>query len=171
MNTTNQFISTPLIFIILIIAFTLLQALLLGHIHIMGVATPLLYTYLALLFPKTYPKWAQLLLCFAMGLSVDMFANTPGLAAASMTLIGFIQPYILNLYLSEENNPDLMPGFNTLGTVKFTTYAFILVTIYCIVFFSLEAFSSIRWTDWLLSMAGSLVLTLTFIFTIDSVRR
>lgn len=106
-----------------------------------------------------------------MGLSVDMFANTPGLAAASMTLIGFIQPYILGLYLSEEDNADLMPGFSTLGTTKFATYAFILVTIYCIVFFSLEAFTGARWMDWLISIAGSLVLTLTFIFTIDSVRR
>lgn len=148
-----------------------MQALLLGHIHILGVATPLLYVYLALLFPKTYPRWAQLLLCFAMGLSVDMFANTPGLATISMTLIGFIQPYLLNLYLSEEDNHDLMPGFSTLGFTKFATYATILVAIYCMVFFSLEAFSVINWMEWMLSIAGSMVLTLMFIFTIDSVRR
>ena len=65
----------------------------------MGIATPLLYVYLVLLFPKTYARWLQLLLCFAMGLCIDMFTNTPGLAAASMTLTGFIQPYILDLYL------------------------------------------------------------------------
>ena len=81
----------------------------------MGIATPLLYVYLVLLFPKTYARWLQLLLCFAMGLCIDMFTNTPGLAAASMTLTGFIQPYILDLYLSEEDNHDLMPGFKTLG--------------------------------------------------------
>ncbi len=160
-----------MIYILLIIVFALLQALLLGHIHILGVATPLLYVYLALLFPKTYPRWAQLLLCFAMGLSVDMFANTPGLATISMTLVGFIQPYLLSLYLSEEDNHDIMPGFITLGFTKFATYATILVTIYCIVFFSLEAFTVIDWMEWLLSIAGSMVLTLMFIFTIDSVRR
>ena len=106
-----------------------------------------------------------------MGLSVDMFANTPGLATISMTLIGFIQPYLLNLYLSEEDNHDLMPGFSTLGFTKFATYAIALVAIYCVVFFSLEAFSIINWMEWLLSIAGSMVLTLMFIFTIDSVRR
>lgn len=160
-----------MIFVILIIVFTLLQALIVGNIHIMGIATPLLYVYLVLLFPKTYARWLQLLLCFSMGLCIDMFTNTPGLAAASMTLTGFVQPYILDLYLSEEDNHDLMPGFKTLGNMKFATYAFILVTIYCLVFFALEAFTVVDWLDWLQSMGGSIVLTLIFIYTIDSVRR
>ena len=111
------------------------------------------------------------MLCFAMGLSVDMFANTPGMATIPMTLTGFVQPYLLKMYLSEEDNPDLVPGFNTLGVSKFSTYATILVMIYCVVFFSLEAFTVINWMEWLLSIVGSMVLTLMFIFTIDSVRR
>lgn len=137
----------------------------------MGIATPLLYVYFVLLFPKTYARWLQLVLCFIMGLSIDMFTNTPGLAASSMTLTGFLQPYILTLYLSEEDNQDLMPGFKTLGNMKFSTYAFILVTIYCLTFFTLEAFTGVNWMDWLQSIGGSIVLTLIFIYTIDSVRR
>ena len=44
---------------LLIIAFSLVQALFLNHIHIFGVATPLLYVYLPLLFQRGYPRWAQ----------------------------------------------------------------------------------------------------------------
>ncbi len=160
-----------MLYIFLIIIFAALQALLVGNIHILGVATPLLYVYFAILFPRNYTRWAQLVLCFLMGLAVDMFANTPGLASASMTLIGFIQPHILELFLKKEDQTDLVPGINTLGFVKFATYAFILTLIYCIVFFTLEAFTTVYWMDWLLSIAGSLVLTLVIILIIDSVRR
>lgn len=160
-----------MLYIFLIIVFTLLQALLIGHIHILGVATPLLYVYFALLFPRNFTRWAQLLLCFAMGLAVDMFSNTPGLASASMTLIGFIQPYTLELFLKKEDEPELRPGIGTMGFTKFLVYALILIVIYCVVFFSLEAFSTVNLINWLLSIVGSVLLTLIIILIIDSVRR
>ncbi|MCR5070282.1 MAG: rod shape-determining protein MreD [Prevotella sp.] len=160
-----------MLYIFLIIAFTLLQALLIGHIHILGVATPLLYVYFVLLFPHNFSKWAQLLLCFAMGLSIDMFSNTPGLAAASMTLLGFVQPYTLELFLKKEDEPDLRPGIATMGFTRFLVYSIMLVVLYCLVFFSLEAFAVINATEWLLTTFGSMLLTLITIIIIDSVRR
>ena len=70
-----------LFFAILLVA----QALVLNHIHLFNCATPLLYVYLVLLFPRNFPKWAILLWSFALGLCVDSFTNTPGVAAGSMT--------------------------------------------------------------------------------------
>ncbi len=81
--------------IILFIVLCLVQGLVLNHINLLGCATPLLYVYMALTFPRGYPRWAELLWCFFLGLSVDTFTNTPGVAAASMTLVGVLQPYIL----------------------------------------------------------------------------
>lgn len=156
---------------LLIIAFSLVQALFLNHIHIFGVATPLLYVYLPLLFQRGYPRWAQLLLCFCMGLAVDMFTNTPGLAAASLTFVGFLQPYLLELYLKKEDDPAFKPSVSTMGFGKYLSYAFLLTLCYCIVFFSLEAFSFVHWLLWVESIAGSLILTLILILTIDSLRR
>lgn len=160
-----------MIYVILIILFALLQALLLGRIHIFGVVSPLLYVYFALLFPRGYSRWLQMVLCFAMGLAVDMFENTPGLAAASMTLIAFLQPGVFELFLKKEDSDELRPGINTMGFTKFLTYVLMLVTLYCVVFFSLEAFMNIDWTEWLISIGGSTLLTVITILIIDSVRR
>ena len=158
-------------YILFIISFGLIQALFLNHIHIFGMATPLLYVYLPLLFHRSYPRWAQMSLCFLTGLTMDMFTNTPGLAAASLTFIGFIKPYLLELYLKKEDEPDFKPSISTMGFVKYLSYAFLLILIYCFIFFSLEAFSFTHWLLWLESIAGSLILTLILILTIDSLRR
>lgn len=91
----------------LFIAFALAQALVLGRIHLFGCATPLFYVYFVLLFPRNYPKWGVLLWSFALGLIVDMFYNTPGMAAASMTLIGAIQPYYFEMYISRDAAENL----------------------------------------------------------------
>jgi rod shape-determining protein MreD len=159
------------IYFFLIIIFALVQALLLGRIHILGVATPLLYVYLALLFPRGYSRWLQTLLCFIMGLVVDIFENTPGLATTTMTLVGFIQPLVLELFLKKEDDANLRPAINTMGWMKYSTYAFILITVYCLVFFSLEAFTAAWWQEWIIAVGGSLALTLVIILIIDSARR
>jgi rod shape-determining protein MreD len=93
----------------LFVAFILAQTLVLGSIHLFGYATPMLYVYFVLLFPRNYPKWGILLWSFCMGLVIDMFFNTPGVAAASMTLIGAIQPYYFEMYLSRDAAENIQP--------------------------------------------------------------
>lgn len=158
-------------YILLIFVFALVQALLLGNICLYGLVMPLLYVYYAILFQRGYPRWAQMPLCFVMGILVDMFCNTPGLSAASMTLVGFIQPYVLELFLKKEDEPNLKPSFATMGFMSYFSYVLILTFIFCLTFFTLEAFSFSRWLDWVISVAGSTALTLILILTIDSVRR
>lgn len=129
------------------------------------------YVYLPLLVQRGYPRWALMLLCFVMGLVVDMFTNTPGLACASLTLVGFLQPYLLELYLKKEDDPAFRPSIANMGFGKFLSYSFFLTLVYCIAFFALEAFTFTDWLMWIESAAGSLVLTLLLIITIDSLRR
>ena len=71
------------------------QVLILNHVHLLDVAMPLLYIYFAITFRRGFPRWIILLSCFFMGLIVDMFSSTPGLAAGTMTLVGFIQPFLV----------------------------------------------------------------------------
>lgn len=95
--------------IIFIIVLLLVQTLLLNHISVFGCATPLLYVYFALTIQRGESKWATLLWCFAMGLPVDIFSNTPGVAAAAMTLVGFLQPYVIELFAPRDSAEDLRP--------------------------------------------------------------
>ena len=59
-----------------------IQALLLGNIHILGVASPLLYIYFVVQTPRNTPRWLIMVSCFLLGLFVDIFFSTPGMAAA-----------------------------------------------------------------------------------------
>ena len=151
------------------VIFVLAQAIVLGRIHLFHYATPLLYVWFVLSFERNHPKWAILLWSFFMGLFVDIFANTPGLAAASLTLIGAIQPYFLEPFIPRDSVDDLRPSIRAIGMVKYVYYITVLVVLYCIVFFSLEAFNFFNWMDILKSVGGSAVITLVLILTFESV--
>jgi rod shape-determining protein MreD len=156
-----------LFFAILLVA----QALVLNHVHLFDCAIPLLYVYLVLLFPRNFPKWAILLWSFALGLGVDTFTNTPGLAAASMTLLGAIQPYMFEAFVPRDSAEDLEPGMRSLGFSSFALYALALVFIYCLAYFSLEAFNFFNWQQWLLCIGCSTALTLLLILVIENIRK
>lgn len=156
--------------IILLFVFVAVQALVLGHIHLFECATPMLYVYFVLLFPRSFPRWLSLSMCFVLGLSVDAFFNTPGVGTASMTLAGFMQPYILSLFLDREDADDFNPSIHSMGWMKYITYGTILVGIFCVVFFALEAFNFFNWIQWLLCVGGSFLLTFLLILTIDYAR-
>lgn len=147
------------------------QALVLNHIHLLECATPLLYIYMVLTFRRNYPRWAVLIWSFALGLAVDTFSNTPGVAAASLTFIGLIQPYIFELFIQRDAADDLKPTVVTLGYSKYCYYALILVLVYCTIFFTLETFNFFNWLQWVKSIFGSTVITVVLILTIESVRK
>ncbi len=154
----------------LFFVFLLVQVLVLNHIHLLGCATPLLYIYMVLLFPRNYPKWAMLLWAFGLGLSVDIFSNTPGVAAASMTLAAFLRPYLLEPFLQRESADDLVPSMKSLGTFRYVVLATILILFYCLTFFSLEMFSFFNWVQWLYCIGGSAALTLVLVLALDNLR-
>lgn len=156
--------------IALFLVFVLAQALMLGGIHLFNCATPLLYVYFVMMFPRNYPKWALLLWSFTMGLLIDVLFNTPGLAAASLTLIAAIQPYLLEAFTTQDSAENLEPTLKTLGWEKYTTYAIMSVLIFCIVIYSLEMFSFFNLLHWAMCVIGSTLITLVFIFTFEIAR-
>lgn len=62
--------------LLLFFGLLLLQALVLNHVHLLGVATPLLYVYFAISFRRGSSKWSMLIWCFLLGLGIDVFSNT-----------------------------------------------------------------------------------------------
>ncbi len=162
-----DFFKNVLLFAIMTIA----QVLVFNHIHLFGCAVPLLYVYFILRFNRYYPRWATLLWAFLLGLSVDMFSNTPGLAAASMTLVALLQPYMMSVFIAHDNKDDVKPTLRSLGPGKYVTYALICVFTFCLTFFTLEAFSFFNWLQWIANILGSTALTLALIIVLENVRR
>lgn len=162
----KQHLQRALTFVLLLLA----QALVLNHIHLFGYVTPLLYIYIIMPIPRDYPRWALLLLGFTMGLCVDIFSNTPGVAAASITTISLIRPYLLEMFMQRESDTALIPSIRTLGIINYSSYVIILVVLHCLLFFSLEMFTYFNWQQWLKCVGGSSVLTFLLILVCDNLR-
>ena len=146
------------------------QALLLNNIHLFGCSTPLLYVYVILMARRDFPRWGLLLFGFLLGLGVDMFSNTPGVGACSMTLLALVQPMLMKLFLPRDSADDFQPGIPSLGLMKFVYFSFISIFLYSLVFFTLEMFNFFNWTLWALSVGGSTLLTLLLVIVIDNFR-
>ena len=148
----------------------LVQVLILNHIHLFDVAIPLLYVYFTITFQRGTPKWMILLWSFALGLAIDVFSNTPGLASGSLTLIAVIQPYLLELFVPRDSSENLEVSVSALGLSKFVIFTAVLLVVYSLVFFALEAFSFYNWQYWLACAGASSLLTFVLMMAIESVR-
>ena len=155
----------------LMVFFILVQVLILNHIHLFNVATPLVYVYFILLFPRNQQHWVSILLAFFFGLILDSFSNTPGETSFALTLTAFLQPYFVGLYLERDNSDNTSPSMSKMGFVKYSTYVLLLTFIFCFTLFTLEAFSFFNWSQWILCILGSWSVTSVIIIAIDSVRK
>ena len=157
--------------LLLFFGLLLAQVLVLNHVHLFGVAIPLLYVYFVLSFPRDYPRNGALVWSFLLGLFIDIFSNTPGVAAFSMTLVAVLQPYVLRLFIQRDNDDNIQPSIFALGINKYTLYALILIFVYCLTFFTMETFTFFNFGKWFLSVVGSTTLTLFMVVVIDNLRK
>jgi rod shape-determining protein MreD len=141
--------------LVMFVTLFLVQVLILNHVHLLGVGTPLLYVYFVITFRRNSPKWLVLVSCFLLGLLIDIFSNTPGLAACVMTLVALAQTYLIELVVPRDSADDLEASTKALGFSKFVTLSTLLTLLYCLVFFALEAFNFFDVLLWLARSAVS----------------
>ena len=61
--------------IIMFVTLLLAQVLILNHIHLFQIATPLLYVYFVVTFSMDTPKWVVLTSSFGLGLLIDRYGS------------------------------------------------------------------------------------------------
>jgi len=120
----------------------LLQVLIFNNILIFRVISPFFYILFILLLPFYTPRALLLFLSFLLGLTVDIFTNTPGVHASACLLIGFIRPGVLQLISSRETLESVSaPRVQNMGFNWFAGYtAFLVITHHLFLFF-IEAFT------------------------------
>lgn len=149
----------------------LLQVLVFNHVHIFGYATPMPYVYFLILLPSDTSRWIYVAVGFVLGLSVDLFTNTPGMAAASLCLTGLLAPPLLRLFSSaEEEDDSFVPSKNTLEWGAFAGYALSLTLVHCIAFFAIESFSLFDWQMLLFNILGSTALSFIVMIAMELIR-
>jgi len=158
--------------IIRFIVLILVQTLGVNHINFGGFLNPYIYVLFILLLPFEIPGWLLLILSFVLGISVDIFSNTPGIHAAASTFMAFCRPGVLRILAgNKEYEQGMKPNLVQMGFNWFLAYTLLLVFLHHLFFFLTEDFrlSEIlsNLTRIFLSTAFSsiLILLLMFIFS------
>lgn len=107
------------------VALLLLQILLLDRVNLWGIVTPLAFFYPILIMDSDVSPASRMLWGFAIGLVADIFVNTPGVQAASLSLLAYAQPFILKLYISFDRRENINPG---IASMTFGSYMLYVVT-------------------------------------------
>lgn len=148
-----------------------LQALVFNHIHLLGYATPMPYIYVLLILPNDTARWVYVALGFALGLTIDLFSNTLGAAAATTTLVGLLTPWMLDLFGPDDRPEEsFVPSTRTMRWSGFLKYAAFLTIVHTALFFLIESFSLFHLLTLLLNIVGSVLLTLVLIMAIERIR-
>lgn len=149
----------------------LLQVLVFNHVHIFGYATPMPYVYFLLILPSSTPRWLYVMLGFLLGLFIDVFTNTPGIASGSLSLVGLLTPVLLNVFSPSDRDEEAFePSHKNMEWGPFLRYVLTASLIHCLVFFCLEAFSFFDWQVLIINICGSTLLTSLFIVAMELVR-
>ncbi len=120
----------------------LLQVLIFNNVLIARMISPFFYILFIILLPFDTPRALLLFLAFSLGLTVDIFTNTPGVHASACLLTGFIRPGVLQLISSHETLESVSaPRVENMGFQWFIGYATFLVLIHHFFLFFIEAFT------------------------------
>jgi len=129
-------------YLFIYITVVLCQVLICNNIQLYGYINPYIYILFILVLPLKTSKYLVLLLGFLLGLSIDIFSNTPGIHASATTFMAFLRPYVINILFNRESiDKKHLPPISSMGLSWFTKYTVIMVLVHHLFLFYIEAFS------------------------------
>lgn len=153
------------------IGLVLLQVLVLNQMHVGGYATPFFYVYFILKFNSRAGRNMLMLWAFALGITVDIFGNTPGMNAASAVALAFFRAPILRLVTLRDMDEGFRPGIKTLGLSAFFRYTLLSCSLFCTLLLMIDAFSFLNVPHLLLKMVTSIASTTLCVICAESLGR
>lgn len=150
------------------IGLLLFQVLVLNQVELHGFISPYIYPLFILLLPFKTPKAVLLILGFLMGISVDMFTNTPGLHAAVTVLLAYLRPSIVNLNIPPGGYEVIdKPHIGSMGLTWFIVYAGMSIFVHHTAYFFLEIYSMTYFFSTLLKVLCSGLLSLLLMVIVE----
>ncbi len=149
----------------------LVQVLILNKIHILGFITPFLYIYFLLKLPTGISRNLLLLLGFILGITIDVFSNTPGINAAACVFLAFVRPTFLRLFTPRDMLDSIVPSFKSMGISSYIKYTIVSVFACLMALLTLEFFTFSTFGMLLLRVISCSALTVVCILAIESTRR
>lgn len=131
----------PQWYIFLFVFVVLMQVLIMNNIQFSGYLNPYFYVLLILILPINIPRYILLVFGFILGITIDVFSNTPGIHASSTVFIAYVRPYVINTANVDEQDRIMIPSVSNIGIGWFARYAGILILLHHIFLFYIEVFS------------------------------
>lgn len=142
----------------------LFQVLILNQVELHGFISPYIYPLFILLLPFETPKWLLLCLGFLTGISVDLFANTPGLHAAATVFMAYCRSAIVLFNQPPgDYEPTDRPNIKSMGINWFLVYAATAIFLHHAFYFYLEVYNISFFFYTLLKLLGSSIISIVLI--------
>ncbi|MDE7124913.1 MAG: rod shape-determining protein MreD [Muribaculaceae bacterium] len=134
---TKTVLNFTLLFVVLILA----QALIFNHLVLFGCAIPMVFILLIVRLPMSMSVSWTLTVAFLLGITTDIFSDTPGLNALACTVTAFMRRSIFHIYAPREDDiMSVRPTPRTMGTPAYAKYLLSFTLVYCALVFIIEAF-------------------------------
>ncbi len=113
-----------------------------------------------LMLPLNTPRWAVILLAFFIGISVDMFYDSPGVHASAAVFTAYVRKPVLQFLEPQGGyNINEIPSLHYFDFSWILIYTSILTFAQLIWYFSMDAFSFVYFFDIILSTIFSFIIS------------
>ena len=161
----NQLPRYVILFVLLLVA----QVLVFNNIYISGYLGVYPYILFLLILPSDINRALLLVLAFILGISVDLFSDSPGIHASACIPIAYMRNLILRTSTSlESKNDSFEPNMHYFGGWRpYLSYAAVLVLVHHSILLFLEVFEFSHLLSTFIKIVGSSAATLIFIILIQ----
>lgn len=147
--------------------FLFLQVYILSNVPLLHhYITPYLYFLFILWLPFKINKWHLLMIGFSFGMITDYFLHTPGLHAAPCTLIAYIRPFLLNIFIAKDSTEQSFrePSVKSMGWAPYSFYIIILTILHHSYLILIEWMQFGSFTFFVLKILSTTLLSLVMVF-------
>lgn len=153
--------------IIRLVLFLFIQVYVLSNVPLLHqYISPYLYFLFILWLPFTINRWYLLLIGFFFGMLLDYFLHTPGLYAAPCTLIAYLRPFLLNLFIAKDSTEQSFsePSVRSMGWGPYSFYIVILTFLHHAYLIFIEWMQFGSFSYFILKVIATTLLSLVMIF-------
>lgn len=135
-----------------------LQVLLFNHLPLAG-GIVLGYLYMVMRMPVEVNRIGQIFIGFFVGLIIDIFCHTPGLHALACTTTMWLRLPLLHMFVVAEDIKNGCPTYHRLGVSVFSRFLLLVLSIHCVLLYSVEAFSVFNFWNVLFKIIFSILMS------------
>ncbi len=137
-----------------------LQLLVINNVVFTNLIVPFIFIGFLLMLPTNTGRIPMLLIAFASGLIIDFCSNRMGFHAFSATIVALARILVVDRILTRNEQVVITcPSMYSVSMLYFSMYSLILITLYYLVFYLVEALSFHSFWFTLLSVLLSVVVT------------